>query len=230
MRRLALLALVLPLAACGGGSKSSSGGSAAANVESAAANTLAAGSEHVTVFARAEVGGQQIAVTGSGAFDTKERLGSVKGALNAASVSTEIDEVTQGTVVYLSSPLVAAVLPTGKSWLRIDISKVAALGVLAQQDPSQALSFLDSLKDVKKVGTERIDGVFTTHYRGTLSSGTYDVWTGDDGYVHRIEVVSSGSTKVTATSTLSQFGAAVHVIVPPASKSFTTTKIPGLGG
>ena len=39
---------------------------------------------------------------------------------------------------------------------------------LGQGDPSQALDYLRATGEVEEVGTEQIDGVETTHYRGTI--------------------------------------------------------------
>lgn len=243
MRRTLVIAVIpLVLAACGGGGKKTSAGAGTSNtsaVESAAAKTVNAGSEKLTLQAIAMAGGQRVTVTGNGAFDSKKRLGSLHVSFSAGSISSALDEVLSGTQLYLKSPLLAAGLPAGKTWLKIDLAKVANASVLADQDPSQALTYLRTLKSVKLVGKDATG----THYSATidtsklpsvvaaqLGNATYDVWVGTDGYVHRIKLVTAGSTKVTATSNLSDFGTAVNVTVPPASQTFTTTKIPGLGG
>src|SRR5436305_1481318 len=64
-------------------------------------------------------------------------------------------------------------------------------------------------------------------------SGTYDVWIGDDGYVHRVRVtIKSKSSNATVTSDLSGYGDKVSVTVPPASQVYDSrgAPIPGLGG
>jgi hypothetical protein len=69
----------------------------------------------------------------------------------------------------------------GKSWMKFDISAMSKgadgsagidaskLSDQADQDPSQESTYLTGSKDVKKVGTEKIDGVQTTHYKGTVT-------------------------------------------------------------
>jgi hypothetical protein len=252
MRRvaLALVALPLALAACGGGSKSpaKTGGSAQSIVENAALKTVQAGSEHLTLKATANAAGQQLVVAGSGAFDTKRHLGSLHVDLNAGPITAALDEVLDGTILYVKSPLLAAAIPPGKTWLKVDLKKAGKAGgvdlsTLTAQDPAQALTYLRSLKGVTKIGAEQVDGVSTTHYRAQIDvaklspaaaaqvgAATYDVWVGDDGYIHRVRVVASSGAKVTATSDLSDFGAAVKVTVPTAAQSYATNKIPGLGG
>lgn len=65
----------------------------------------------------------------------------------------------------------------GKSWMKFDMAALGAdaesneLGAprQAEQDPATESTFLAGAKDVKKVGTEKIDGVETTHYSGTVT-------------------------------------------------------------
>ena len=91
----------------------------------------------------------------------------------------------------------------------------------------------------------QLGGVSTTHYTATVTKssattnagGVYDVWVGDDGYIHRVRTIVAGSSgsasgAVHATSTLSGFGDPVTVTVPPASQTVVSTNgsIPGLGG
>ncbi|HXY80058.1 MAG TPA: LppX_LprAFG lipoprotein [Gaiellaceae bacterium] len=261
MRRLAvalvLASLPLAAAACGSSSKSkapsASGGPAAlAVVESAAKKTASAGSEHLTLNAGGSASGQQIVVTGAGDFDNKGRVGSLHVDFSAAGISASIDAVLSSTDMYLKSSLFAALLPAGKSWLKLDLAKAGAaqglnLNTLLSQDPTQLLAALQSLKGATKVGSEQVDGVSTTHYRASIdlsklpagSSGApsvYDAWVGGDGYVHRVRVriaTGSGTKKsaITLTADLSGFGESVKVAVPPAAQTLTSTgSLPGLGG
>ncbi|MEV5438686.1 DUF1396 domain-containing protein [Streptomyces sp. NPDC052682] len=65
----------------------------------------------------------------------------------------------------------------GKSWMKFDMSALGAdkelndLGAPgdAQQNPAAEAGFLTGAKDVKKVGTEKVGGVETTHYSGTVT-------------------------------------------------------------
>jgi len=262
MRRLAvalvLLSLPLAAAACGGSSKSkapsASGGAAAIGViTSAASKTASAGSEHVALTAGGKASGQQLAVTGSGDFDNANHVGSLHVDFSAAGISASIDAVLSKTDMYLKSSLFAALLPVGKSWLKLDLTKAAAaqglnLNTLLSQDPTQSLSALQSLTGATKVGTEEVGGVSTTHYRARIDvsklpsaaratqPGTYDVWIGGDGYVYRVRTriaTGSGSQKtvVTLTTDLSGFGKKVSVTVPPAAQTVTSNgSLPGLGG
>jgi hypothetical protein len=264
MRRLAvvLVLLSLPLAAgaCGGSSKpkapSASSGTAAIDVvKGAAKKTALAGSEHLTLNVGGSASGQQLVVTGSGNFDNKQHAGSLHVDFSAAGISTSIDAVLSQTDMYLKSPLFSALLPAGKTWMKLDLKKASAaqglsLNTLLSQDPTQSLTALQSLRGATKVGTEQVDGVSTTHYRARIDlsklpaaaagasaqPSTYDVWIGGDGYVHRVRahiVTASGSQKavVTLTAGLSDFGKSVTVAVPPAAQTVASTgSLPGLGG
>ena len=237
MRRLLLVAVVpLVLVACGGSKKPANAGTALASVQAAALKTIQAGSEHLTLTATATTGGQKIALGGTGAFDTKKQRGTLHVQLGADTLTTALDEVLDGSDAYIRSPLLTAALPAGKKWLKVDLAKAGAaagfnLTVLTAQDPGRALSYLRTLKDVTVVGKEKVGGVSTTHYHAVAAgSAIYDAWVGDDGYIHRVRVVTTSGAKVSATTELSDFGSTVHVKVPSAAESYATNSIPGLGG
>ena len=210
MRRLAvaLSLAAVPLAAAGcGGAKSTTGDAttaldASSAVQQAVAKTLKAGSVHIAVTASASTGGQDVTLTGSGAFDSKMRRGTLHANVSLGGIQTSIDEVLDGTTAYAQSPLLSALLPAGKTWLKIDLTAAGkALGVdttvLRAQDPAVALAQLKALQKVREVGTAPIGGVQSTHYRGTIdvaklpqgsagvlsSAGTTlgpaDVWVGE---------------------------------------------------
>jgi hypothetical protein len=249
--RALLLLLVAPLAlvACGGGKSSSSelNLSPTAYVKQAAQKSSAASSVHMKLKGSVTVpGGQSVVLSGDGGFTKHE--GSFRLDFNAGGLGGSIDAVIQAGQLYVRSPLFADGLPKGKTWLKLDLSKQASaqgldLTKLAAQDPAQTLARLQSLGKVKEVGTEQVDGVDATHYRGRLSAqtaganaGPFDVWVGkDDGYVRRVQFATdaAGSTASThLTMDLSDFGKDVTITVPSAAETAdaTTLNIPGLGG
>lgn len=264
---VALSLVALPLVAGCGGSKSSSttGGEmtaagVSATVQSAVRKTVQAGSEHLAITAAVSSTGQSVTLSGSGDFDSKLHRGTLHANVSFHGVETSIDEVLDGTTAYARSPLLTALLPAGKTWLKIDLTAAGqALGidtsVLAAQDPAVALEQLKALQGAHEVGSATVGGVATTRYRGTIdvsklpagsagvlgqagaTLGPADVWVGDDGYVHRARLTttttSSGRTsKTVVMTTLSQFGESVQVSVPAASETVDASKvsIPGLGG
>ncbi|MGI5427956.1 DUF1396 domain-containing protein [Streptomyces sp. CA-179760] len=66
----------------------------------------------------------------------------------------------------------------GKRWIKFDLSGSEAGKELdqmgsstsqAEQNPAAESAFLTGAKDVKEVGSEKVDGVETTHYSGTVT-------------------------------------------------------------
>ncbi|MGH2971091.1 MAG: hypothetical protein ACRDNM_00645 [Gaiellaceae bacterium] len=239
MRRLALLVLVLPLAACGaGGSKKSSSSTPLDAVTAAAQKTFAAGTESLSLTANVQAAGQTVTLGGTGAFATKGARGSMSLHVDAGPVATTVEEVLAGTAVYLKSPLLVAGLPAGKTWVKLDLAKLHVSGIdlqsLLEQNPAEQLKTLESLKSATKVGTGQVGGVSATHYTVQTAVKTfpsYDVWVGDDGYIHRVQV-AQGNPKVSVMLDLSKFGEPVTATPPPAAKVYTSKNgtIPGLGG
>lgn len=248
-RALVLAALPLALAACGGGSSSKSQSGAAASplqfVQVASRKTAGTTSERLNMAVSATVQGQTVKVTGDGAFDNAKHLGSLTVHAAVNGLDLQIDEVLDNTILYLKSPFFAAMLPKGKTWLRLDLAKAAKTqGIdfdsLVYQDPSRSFSELQASGDATKIGDETIDGVATAHYRGHIDVsklpqglkiqratgvqyGPYDVWVGkDDGLVHRLKTSYSydvGGRRQTAALTMNffDFGKAVTVNVPSAA-------------
>ena len=261
---VAALALVLLVAACGG-SKHTAGtttsSDAAGAVRAAVEKTVKAGSEHLEVIAHTRAAGQAVTVTGSGDFDSPKQLGSMTATIGISTIKAQLSEVMSGTTVYASAPqLFSAFLPAGKTWLKIDLGSAGkALGlstaIFAVQDPNSALTQLKAISGLQELGTATVGGVQTTHYRGRIDTtklpadqksaldksgttfGSYDVWVGSDGYVHKMRIVTTStaagqSARTTATVTLSKFGAPVKVTIPPAAQTVDASKIsiPGLSG
>ncbi|WP_181860808.1 LppX_LprAFG lipoprotein [Streptomyces diacarni] len=79
-----------------------------------------------------------------------------------------------GSTLYQKLPKKAAAqLPDGKTWSKIDLKKLQARTGGEQtgvQNPADSLAYSKSLseKDVKKLGTENVNGTKTTHYRVRL--------------------------------------------------------------
>ena len=64
-------------------------------------------------------------------------------------------------------------VPGGKPWIKIDLEKVAGQQGLRDQqigDPARTAAYAKAItdKDVTKVGTEKVGGVSTTHYKVTV--------------------------------------------------------------
>ena len=257
MRRVAIAFLVLPLtlAACGSGGMSNTEApklTPLRSVKSAATKTALAKSQHITLEGSSTTAGTPIQISGSGDFDNTKKLGSIHADFSAAGLSGTIDEVMNGTALYLKSPLFSAALPPGKTWLKLDLQKVGKskgidFSALLSQDPSSALAQLQASGNVTEVGDETIDGADTTHYRAHIDPaklpqgaqrqalanakyGPLDIWIGkDDGYVRRVRTSYSTKTGTSArqavalTMGFSDFDKAVSVSILADSETLDVT-------
>jgi hypothetical protein len=254
MRKALLALLVLLLAACGGGKSSAPAVNMTpiAYVKSAGTKTAQAPSEHVTLKGSATVASTQVTIDGTGDFDNTKKQGSMHADFSAGGLTGTIDEVLNGTTIYLQSPLLTSNLPKGKTWLKLDLQKAMQskginLSALTTQSPTALLSQLQAAGNVTKVGNETINGAATTHYRAQIDLaklpqgdkiaalahakyGPLDIWIGsDDGYVHRlhteytIKVAKTPAQSIAMTMDFSDFGKTVSVSVPSASETVDGT-------
>lgn len=85
--------------------------------------------------------------------------------------------VVLGKDVFVAPPRVQQFeLPGGARWVGLDVAKALGamgidpegLGALVNADPGAQLEALTSAKGMKEVGEEKIAGVETTHFRGTV--------------------------------------------------------------
>jgi hypothetical protein len=259
MRRSLLILLAAPLAlvACGGGSNHNSSAppvklDPVAYVRHAAHKTAGLSAEHMTTTGKVSVLGTSVSVTGSGDFSNAQHRGSFVASFSAAGRNGKIDEVLDGTTIYMSSPLFARQLPAGKKWMKLDLGQLGkANGVnystLMSQTPAQALKRLEAAGTVTQLGADTIDGVATTRFRvdhlditklpqgakiEALAHPTYgpiEVWIGKrNGYIYRETMSFSYSVQgqqasMTMTSDFSKFGESVRVSVPGASETVDAT-------
>ncbi|GGV81400.1 hypothetical protein [Streptomyces griseoloalbus] len=133
-------------------------------VRAAYDKTAEAESARMTIRMKLAAEGESVTSEGQGILDLAE--GDSVMTITAQGKSLEQRVVDE--VLYQKTPGRNA--PGGKPWVRIDLDKVAAQqGVNNQQigDPAQTASYAKAItdEDVTKVGTEKIDGVNTTHYR-----------------------------------------------------------------
>ncbi|MGC9501934.1 hypothetical protein [Streptomyces sp. WG7] len=167
------------LSGCGGGGESEAKGSNASpstsgsdgapeqsttEVRAAYDKTAEAESARMTIQMKLSAAGKTITSDGKGVIDLAE--GDSVMTLTVQDKSIEQRVVDQ--VLYQKSPDQKA--PGGKPWIKIDLKKVAAQQGMSNQqigDPAQTAAYAKAItdKDVKKVGTEKIDEVNTTHYK-----------------------------------------------------------------
>ena len=91
----------------------------------------------------------------------------------------QLDMILEGTTAYVKLPsaLTTALQTSGRSWLKLDVAKLAGVPGLSSlasgpttSNPTQTLQMLESVSgSVMNLGQERVDGFQTTHYRANLS-------------------------------------------------------------
>jgi hypothetical protein len=147
-------------------------------VAQAATNTANAGSVQVAMSGKISAAGQEVPLKGEGVFDLKRKLGQITMTTNVPGQGdVRVEEIIDGLVIYMRTDALAQALPSGKKWLKIDLVEAGRqsgvdIGALQQLggsgDPTQFLSYLAKAGDVRKVGSEDINGTPTTHYHATI--------------------------------------------------------------
>ncbi|RSN71079.1 LppX_LprAFG lipoprotein [Actinomadura sp. WAC 06369] len=266
---------VLLLSGCGG---DGSGGTAA-NVNLSANEALLASSKEtskadtfhadLTVTTEEDGGGK---IRANGQFQLRPTL----------KFSAELDEATRGgsaipglqgravytgDMLYAKVPQLARFVAGGKPWVKIDVNRVAQqngfdvrqlIDQVRKVNPAEQTKMLTGSEDVRRVGTEEVNGVETTHYAGTVTvqdalsrldaeareeakrhmpqdadaTIEFDLWTDGDNLPRKLETDVKGDQghagKVTVV--YSEYGESVSVNPPPAEQVGTLSLESFLGG
>ena len=159
------VALVLPVAADG----------ASNPILSAAKRTAGVKSATLRMTVTTTLGGRTTAtLTGSGVQQGSNVKLTLRQRIGAQLVTVDAVLVDEGgsKVMYLRSPVLTAQLPSGKTWLRIDLTKQAAgLGVDLSSVFNAAETFAPlehGVVAVRRVGRQAVAGTPTTHYRAVI--------------------------------------------------------------
>ncbi|MER7716079.1 LppX_LprAFG lipoprotein [Streptomyces flaveolus] len=136
-------------------------------VRNAYDRTAEAETAKLTVKVKADANGKSVTADGRGALDLAE--GDSTMTITAEGQSIEQRVIDQ--VLYQKAPDQKAA--GGKPWMKIDLKRAAdQQGANPQQigDPAQSAAYAKAItdKDVSEVGTEKIDGVDTTHYKVSI--------------------------------------------------------------
>jgi hypothetical protein len=259
MRRLALVALLALLGAgCGGG-----GGSASASdIAGAAKKTARPGS----LEADFKISGAGLDGSGSGVFNTgKKRSGQLTMTVTAGGRQIPVDTIVTGNVLFMRSSVFAQTLTEGKEWIKVDLVELAkrrgadlSSFLNASPTPTNALAYLAGASEVKKVGSESVQGVKSTHYEVTvdlqraasratgavrasleraisqsrLKTLPLDVWVDGSGYIRKVnyEERAGGGQPAEVTMELHDFGTSVSIKPPPSAAVVDLMKTLQQGG
>ena len=239
MRRLTLTAFVglVLVAGCGATSGSSD---YAGQLRAAASKTNSSGSSKLQLTSSTSAQGQLVVITGTGAFDYSTKQGTIDLHLAGGSggQGVTISERITGGNLFLALPNAPG------SFYKIKLTDVTGTSLASGTDPSSSFSTLVGVSiDVTKVGTEKLRGTATTHYRGTIDvekaltalTGTnrdlaqksllangvkmlpFDAYLDGEGrlrkFVQHVAVISQGK-KAESTTTIELYDFGTKVVVP----------------
>ena len=189
-------------------------------------------------------GGQQVTGTGAVDFDAQKARAQIE------LMGLQLDGIVDGANVYARSSLFG-----DDSWYRLSDTGAASPsdGGLAcvwsrLVDPAQMFQTLrDAAGSMTEVGSEKADGVDTTHYTGNIavpteqgSSGAksasvpVDVWVDGQGRIARVQSTLSGGTDSPLSGRVTvefhDYGKAVSIEPPPAEQVKDLSDALGLFG
>lgn len=267
----ALAAVAGVLAGCGGGSQAV----APDPVAAAATKTQDAGAARIRytlAITAPRLPSGTLRIKGKGVIDGTSStatfdLGSALPAAGvpAGSSITEISLKQGGDyVVYVELGALASRIPGGKKWLELDLSKLgSSAGIDLNQlmagnqlQPTDVLSLLKSEgAEIRKVGSENVDGTLATHYHVTVDLAKAleakgltnpmlagiaaqlpripeDVWVGSDGLVRRVELAyglrhQGKSMQLEMSMDIYDYGADVTIAAPASTEVFDATQLAG---
>ncbi|HEX2235197.1 MAG TPA: hypothetical protein VHK89_02875 [Actinomycetota bacterium] len=183
MRRTLVLAALAALLAGACNAELSPG----ATVLQSIAATNDAGSARVAYSAVFDIAAADgpVGMSGEGIFDYAHQKGRMtfdmsqilRRAEGAPEGAGEVEMIFDGPVLYMRMPFLTELVAAERPWIRLDLDAarragrpdLAQLVQLGESDPTQLLELLHGAeRGVDDVGTERVRGARTTHYRMTL--------------------------------------------------------------
>ena len=249
-----LAATALGVSACGGSDSGSSD-----PIARAADATRNAGTAQIKLSATVDAAGQTIPMTGEGAMSTRnDAAGRLSMTFTVNGERKTMDEIISKGALYMGGEVLAKQIPGGKRWMKIDMRKLLEKhGVDASRfdqgtgNATKALDYLRGANDVKKLGSEDIGGVPTTHYHatidlkkaaekvgdsqmraamekamGTTTSAPADVWIDKQDRLRRYQFeMPMAQAKMRMTMDFVRYGVVVNTDAPPSDQVFDATAL-----
>lgn len=226
-RTKAGLALAIVIVACvvlaslrGGGEGGPLGGGPLNAIAQAAEKTRHEPGGRVAVrMVASSPGSKPTPMWGQMVYDAEDRIRAVLTVLPPGSdESFQMNMVADGTTMYMNSRRFGS-LPGDAKWMKLDLefAQGPESPVPADPDAMGQLELLETVSDdISKLGREKIRGVETTHYRGTIPVATQadrlrevgadelaersekdgvptaiEAWVDDQGLMRRIKIVQT---------------------------------------
>ena len=257
MRRsiVASVVLVLALSACGSGKQS-----AVALVAGSTEEAFIAGSARIVGHATLTRHGEHITVPLNGVTDFQSGAADLKVDIRAMGLGgrgTVVEARVLDRVMYMDfgALLRGRRLPSafhGKRWVKMDLRKLGVSGSDSTMNTSSLLESLRGAGDVRRVGTEKIRGVETTHFvaridvraavskindrrlralakKGLAMMGDtfpMNVWLDEDGRPRRMALeFSLKGASMSETVDYVDFGVDAYVVAPPKSQTIDIAEL-----
>lgn len=183
-----LAATVLAASGCGASSSHPSPARLQAKLTRAAYVSATSSGYKMTLSLTEDLGAAgQLVANGSGSLSIPSKSGTVSMSMKIPGIGAAFGQLNIAVIIrdkdyYIRLPSsLASLIPGGKPWLYFNLDQVGAaagipgLGSLVSSeqsfsDPTQYLTYLRAVtrNGIKTLGSEKIDGVQTTHYRGDL--------------------------------------------------------------
>lgn len=214
----------------------------AAVVKAALTKTNAAGTAVLHMTMNMSVAGKSIAMSMTGPMDMAGGAGDVTTSITGPGTSLTMHEIMVGKVVYLK--IQAAGVPNTWFKVDVSKFSAALGSALGGAHAGDQLQQIRSMANVKSVGSDTVNGVAATHYSGQVDlakvsaalatltgnaalskaiGGTtipVDVWIDGAGRVIQLGenftlTIEGQPMTANLKLSLSDFGAALHVVAPP---------------
>ena len=161
------------------------GARGSATLRQAAAATGKVRSMRLEMDVKTEGGPMEIGYTAKGEADnvakkfhlTMDMGAMLGGASGGGAGMGTIEEVVDGTTIYMKSPIFSRLGGSGKPWVKVDAKAIAGKAGVpggtgstgAASDPTGFVAFLEGAgSKVTTIGTDTLRGVKTTHVRTTI--------------------------------------------------------------
>lgn len=203
------------------------------------------GNARINATIKSPTTGEGLTETGPMTFDDSGRA---KGTFVIKGLTTgkeaTLTTIADGTKSWTTSSAFNS-LPEGKKWIEVDVSSAATqMEAPAANSPKEGLKVLEGVQDAEKIGEEAIEGVPTTHYRGTfphakevfgvkvdVSNPTVEVWIDAQERVRRMQVslessvngVEDSDATTEMTIDYVSFGRVPKIEIPPLDEVFNGT-------
>ncbi|HKF81492.1 MAG TPA: hypothetical protein VKB23_00865 [Solirubrobacterales bacterium] len=159
----------------GGGGPLGDGGPLNAIAQAAEKTRHRPGGRASVRMVASEPGSKPIPMWGQVVYDDEEHSRAVLTVLPPGSdESFQMNMVTDGTTMYVGSRRFGS-LPEGAKWMKLDLEFAQEAGspVPGNPDAMGELELLEAVSDdIKSLGKEKVRGVETTHYSGTVPIAT----------------------------------------------------------